>query len=164
MYLSPRKTLFPGNLPLTRHLSMFFSSSVSINILLLSSADNNRSIYRDELKKIHYKLPWKGTIPWRGSPVPSDVLLPNVLLQLNGHKIRLKFFFIVTQCLFIVLQHVHACFVSRRYSVSCDNKKYLSCPGLPYFNTLARLIGISDDSYVIGKSFHEFKSFSLQRQ
>ena len=67
----------------------------------------------------------------------------------------------ITPCLFIVLQHVHACFVSQRYWVSCDNKNHLSCPGIHYFNTLARLIGISHDSYVIGKSFHEFKSFSM---
>ena len=67
----------------------------------------------------------------------------------------------VTHCLFIVIQHVHACFVSRRYWVSCDNKNHLSCPGIHYLNTLARLIGISHDSYVIGKSFYEFKSFSM---
>ena len=30
-----------------------------------------------------------------------------------------------------------------------------------YFNTLTRLFGISHDPYVIGKFFHEFKSFSL---
>ena len=41
------------------------------------------------------------------------------------------------------------------------HKKNLSCPGIHYFNTLTRLIGISRDYYVIGKSFHKLKSFSM---
>ena len=45
---------------------MFFLQFVSIYILLLSSADDNRSIYiyRDEKRKSHIKMPCKGKIPW----------------------------------------------------------------------------------------------------
>ena len=73
---------------------MFFSSSVSINILLLSSADNNRSIYRDELKKIHYKLPWKGTIPWEKGFLWGRITLVNGAWQSFGvvKCLKLRYF------------------------------------------------------------------------
>ena len=59
----------------------FLVLSLSIYILLLSSADNNRSIYieRDELKKKHYKLPWKGKRVFFGGELLQKMGLGNLL-------------------------------------------------------------------------------------